>query len=285
MKPRGFVFAVFFLAFFTLFLGVSVFYAFTTSESDRILLDARRVEKASFAADDVATDLKRFFGINQLVLAKNASNSSVTISSAIPSNLSDPTGEFNGYKQFLQTTYSGQAHSNASLASVGSYVFFTGLGANYSWNNESRNAVMMAGGSAFAYYVKGRMSYYCVTPGCAANATTWSWVACGANTVNILLDLSDANYTQVTVSGATSGCVSKSTDNEFFVPTDGGTFYVNAGNVSGASPAMKLNATQSLSLSFTLAANFSSSPEIRAVIPASLSVDGQNYSWLVLGEK
>jgi len=282
---KGFVFAVFFLAFFTLFLGVSVFYALAVAEGDRIVLDARRAEKASLAADDVAWDLKSFFGIRGLELAKNSSNSSVTISSTIPSNLSNPEAELNAYKQFLQATYSRKTHSNTSLDGVGNHVFFTGLNANYSWNNESRNAVAMAGGNAFAYSVSGRMNYYCTNPGCAANVTTWAWVACGANALNVLLDIRDANSTQVTVSGTTSGCVSKTTDNEFFIPTNGGTLYVNAGNVSGSSPALKLNATQALFFSFTLSTNFSTAPEIRAVVPATLSVDGHNYSQLVLGEK
>ncbi|MCX6767421.1 MAG: hypothetical protein NTY90_01660 [Candidatus Micrarchaeota archaeon] len=285
MTQKGFVFALFFLSFFTLLLGVAVYYDASVTAWERTVLDARRVEKASFAADDVAWDLKKFYGLDTVAIAKTPTNSSITISSAIPSNFSDPASELSAYKQFLQGAYKNQAHSNASLAATGNHLFFTGLNADYSWNNESRNAVRMAGGNAFAYTLRGALSGYCDFPACPANITGWSWIGCGGNAIAITLDIRDAGNTPATVSGATTGCVSPSSTNGFFVPAGAGTLYVSAGSVSGTSPAIALNVTQSLSFSFTLESNFSSAPDTRAVLPASLSVDGQNYAWLAVDEK
>jgi hypothetical protein len=287
---KGVVFAFAFLIFFTLMFSAATFLFNQVKDRELDITRYGAVDKLGYVPDDVASSLRSFLEFS-LSVTKNQSFSSITVSNTMSSSLNNASSALDGYRNFVEGKYSNQTNAKISLDTsrlAAPFIFFDGYGLNYSWNSLVRN-VMLAFGNAnvTGYLVRGLFSSNCKgAPWCATGGVSWHWVACGAGTVYVVLDVSDPRGMRVRVGSETQGCVSTASTQSFRVNTvDGGVWTMYVGSVSGLSPAISFEVTPPLHYYSTLTINVSQSVPTTAWLPVAVTVDNVTIPNLIILEK
>jgi len=287
---RGFFFTALFLGMFLALLSFAVFYKSSVQAWDVYVSQKQAGGKIADTADDIKWDLRQLLGISGLSIGRSGATTTVALSARIPSAAADPGAALAAYAAFVAGNYSQRAGANATLdaASLAApSVYFDQPGFNVSWGNPSQESLVADSASLVAVESRGRLSAACNgtgVPRCAFVSPSWSWVPCGAGTLNVSLRVTDPGGSAVSVNGAESGCVSASAANNLTVVGDGGNLTFSAGTVGSKSPAFGIGVTGSIGYDSVLSANLSYSGPVRARLPVSLSVNGRAFGSLVLAE-
>ena len=289
-RLRGFFFTALFLGMFLALLGFAVFYKASAQAWSLTVSEKKIGTKIADVADNVAWDLRKLLQLDELAVERNGPVTTVRLSAKMPSIAGDPAAALASYASFLNGPYSQRTGANTTLdpASLSApSVYFDYLGFNVSWANLSKTSMLAYAPALEAIDSQGKLSANCNGTGgprCSFSSASWSWVSCGAGTLNVSLRIADHGGSTVSINGASSGCVTASQANEFTMIGAGGNMTVSAGTVAGVSPAFGLSLTGALGYDSALSANFSSTGPVRARIPAALTINNRSVGSLVLAE-
>lgn len=286
---RGIIFTLAFLALFLLLLSLTLAYAASVDEREAGLSSAGRLEPVQRAHDNLASVYRSFLELSGIAVEKNSTFTSVTIQSRIPSSLSDANASLAALEAFLEGTYANTQGLSLELDQsrlAEPFVYFDGLGLNYSSNSTARTATTAYGSAGVtAYMLAGSLSDSCSQPQCNAGGG-WAWTSCGPSDIFVSIDILDSGGTPVKVNGSQEGCVSSGSASTFTIEgANGGSLAVTVGNVSGSSPAVRLECYKPLFYDSSLTVNVTASAPTRAWLPVLARVDGSTLQNIILVEK
>lgn len=287
---RGIVFTLVFTALFLLLLSLTILYLTSVDRQQASLTSAAQLERTFHTADTLATLYRTFLEIQQLSFTKNTNESIITLALNLPANLTNATAELNTLETFLEGTYANLTSSTLDVNHTrftAPFLYIDGPGLNYSFSNSQRDTLLVYGNpNVTRYRIAGLLTDRCKKAKCAVGGSSWNWVACGASSVYVELNILDTTSTSVKVKGQTSGCVLTSTTNAFTAEgRKGGKLTVTLGTIGSLSPALQIQLTAPLGYLANLTLNLSTTPTFRAWLPIQVTVNNNTLPNLVLVEK
>lgn len=288
---RGQLSTLVFMALFLLLLTLALNYVVSVDARESGLATASNLDRASMVHDDVSTIYRSLIELGPPSVWKNSTFASISFSNRIPSGLTNATAELASLQSFLQGTYSNKTGAGISTDSArfaAPFLYFEGPGLNVSYDSVQRQNVTISGNpSVTAYTLGGYLNDTCKKGKCASAGASWNWIACGPTTVAVQLDILDASGSLVRAKGQTSGCVAAGSANQFTITTaSGGTLTMTIGNVTGASPAMRISSSGSVAYNARFWVNMTGTPNpARAYLPVALTVDGNTIPNLIVTER
>jgi hypothetical protein len=183
---KAFLFSVIFVLLFTIFLLLSVFYMRMLQMNELNLAQTRNITRLVYVRDDIVSDLLDYLELSVSV-ESNSTHTILNISDALPSPYSNPTAALNGYKSFINGTYSNQTNllnssTNLSVISLNTTGFESSpslqfinsnssLNLRYGYNNLSKNELIINGSGLLRNYsITMRLNETCLNSNCE-NAT------------------------------------------------------------------------------------------------------------------
>lgn len=182
---RAFLFSVIFILLFTVFLLLSVFYLRMLQMDALNLAQTKNITKSVYIADDIMSDLLDYLQLS-VTVQSNSTNTILNISDVLPSPYTDPNGALSDYTSFITGIYSNQTNSlnstngsaialNTTGFTSNASIFFlnsnSSLNLNYSYNNLSKNQLIINGSSLVTNYsVNITLNTTCLNSNCT-NAT------------------------------------------------------------------------------------------------------------------
>ncbi|NYZ78590.1 LamG domain-containing protein [Candidatus Micrarchaeota archaeon] len=184
---KAFLFTVVFVLIFTTLILLSVFYLRMMQMNELDLTQSKNITRILYVRDDLATDILSYLQLS-VSIQSNSTNTILNISDTLPSPYSDPGTALNTtYAGFINGTYSNQTNlldpaTNLSVISLNITAFQSApslqfinsnpsLNLNYSYNNLSKNELIINGSSLVTNYsVTIALNDTCLNSNCT-NAT------------------------------------------------------------------------------------------------------------------
>jgi len=169
---KAFLFSVIFILIFTTLILLSVFYLRMMQMNEIALAQSKNITRILYVRDDIASDILDYLQLS-VSIQSNSTNTILNISDTLPSPYSNPSISLTAYKAFINGTYSNETNllnsTNTSVNYNSSVINLTttafenapslqfissnsSLSLNYSYNNLSKNELIINGSSLVTNY-------------------------------------------------------------------------------------------------------------------------------------
>ncbi|MFH0972020.1 MAG: hypothetical protein V1835_05655 [Candidatus Micrarchaeota archaeon] len=155
---KGIFFALLFGAFFMLILSLAIFHAGNMADRESARLGNSKMEKYSFIADDISSDLLGFLQIGGVALSRSSTHTLISIGDTLPLGYADPQKELSEYKNFVENAYAnksnlgGRLFLDLSAFDNAPFIYFGGADFNYSYGSLAKETAIFKGSNRIGEY-------------------------------------------------------------------------------------------------------------------------------------